>query len=118
MNMEIFVLLRDECRALSNALELAMIDGADLGTLRERCWELAGSLIVFAGPAGAPERIGVLVAEAELERERRETGRLRIEVRECHAELEKAVDVAVKAAEQNEELVRKLAELGEQLGRP
>jgi hypothetical protein len=50
--METLVLLRDECRALSNALELAMVDGYggdDLRALRRRALELAGSLALWVG---------------------------------------------------------------------
>jgi hypothetical protein len=50
--MEMLVLLRDECRALSNALELAMVDGYggdDLRSLRRRALGLAGSLALWVG---------------------------------------------------------------------
>jgi hypothetical protein len=58
--MEMLVLLRDECRALSSALELAMLDGQNgafnsaegilqMRALRRRAIELAGSLALWAG---------------------------------------------------------------------
>lgn len=50
--METLVLLRDECRALSNALELAMVDGYELRELMRRAVGLAGSLGVWVGVAG------------------------------------------------------------------
>ncbi len=58
--MEMLVLLRDECRALSSARELAMVGGQNgafnsaegilqLRALRRRAIELAGSLALWAG---------------------------------------------------------------------
>lgn len=73
--METLVLLRDECRALSNALDLAMVDGYGGDQLRElmrRAVGLAGSLGVWVGVAtqSIDERIEAFMDEQELSDER------------------------------------------------